>query len=345
MKIIKDSYKDIISLENLLAAWSEFVRGKRSRADVQRFERNLMANFIALHKDLREGCYNHSPYWPFKITDPKPRNIHKAGVRDRLLHKAIYRVLYPIWDKTFILDSYSCRNKKGTHKAFARLETITRKISKNYTQPCFALKCDIRRFFDSIDHEVLTALLRKRTSDTKLLDLLRNIIGSFELSLGKGMPLGNLTSQLFANVYMDPLDKFAKHKLKAKHYLRYADDFIFLADNPDELMGYFVEINQFLKTNLKLSLHPDKISLRKLEWGIDYVGYVTLPYYNLPRRKTVKRIQKHLARDLMDGDIQSVNNAMPSYLGYLGHANASKLQDDLSQKVMEWQSRQATKAL
>src|SRR3989344_1548965 len=123
-------YEQIISLENLLEAWREFVIGKRARADVQLFERNLTANVIRLGRDLEAGEYKHSDYYPFKISDPKPRNIHKASVRDRLLHKAIYRVLYPIWDKTFIFDSYSCRDNKGTHKAFARLETVARKISK-----------------------------------------------------------------------------------------------------------------------------------------------------------------------------------------------------------------------
>lgn len=308
--------------------------GKRARADVQLFERNLTANIIKLHGDLEAGEYRHSDYYPFKISDPKPRNIHKAGVRDRLLHKAIYRILYPIWNKTFIFDSYSCRDKKGTHKAFAKLETIARKISKNYTQPCFALKCDIKRFFDSIDHEVLMNLLRKRISDTKLLDLLGEIIGSFELSPGKGMPLGNLTSQLFANIYLDPLDKFTKHYLKAKHYLRYADDFVFLSDNPDELMGYLVEVARFLKSELKLQIHPNKLTLRKLRWGIDYVGYVALPYYRLPRRKTVARMIRGVRQLLISGDTCKLARTMPSYLGYLGHVSGYKAMRQLK-KVME----------
>ncbi len=329
MKIAKGYYEHIISLDNLLEAWREFVVGKRSRKDVQLFERDLMANILKLNRDLESGNYHHSSYHPFKIADPKPRNIHKAGVRDRLLHRAIYRVLYPIWDKTFIYDSYSCRNTKGTHRAFLRLQKITREISANYTQPCFALKCDIRRFFDSIDHEVLMALLQKRISDAKLLDLLQEIVGSFELSPGRGMPLGNLTSQLFSNVYLDPLDKFVKHHLRVKNYLRYADDFISLTNNPDELMGYLVEVNQFLKTKLKLQLHPDKISFGKFEWGIDYVGYVALPHYQLPRAKTVKRMYKKISRSLVLGDFDAVVKAMPSYLGYLGHVEGYKTSQQL----------------
>ncbi|MBU1083358.1 reverse transcriptase/maturase family protein, partial [Patescibacteria group bacterium] len=259
MKIINGCYDHIISLENLLEAWQEFILGKRSRKDVQQFQRDLMTNIIKLHQDLASGNYHSSTYSPFKISDPKPRNIHKANVRDRLLHRAIYRMLYPAWDKTFIWDSYSCRNGKGTHKAFSRLEQFSRQVTNNYTKSCWALKLDIRKFFDSVDHKVLMGLLAERIEDKKLLNLLQSIISSFEHSLGKGMPLGNLTSQLFANIYLDPLDKFVKHHLKIKYYLRYADDLIFLSNNPDELMGYLVETSQFLKTKLKLNIHPNKI--------------------------------------------------------------------------------------
>jgi hypothetical protein len=123
---------------------------------------------------------------------------------------------------------------------------------------------------------------------------------------------------------MDPLDKFVKHQLKAKRYLRYADDFIFLADNPDELMGYLIETNHFLKIKLKLNLHPGKISLRKLSWGIDYVGYVALPHYAIPRKKTVKRILKNLEKAI---NLQEPNleNKYQSYLGYLLHADSYRL--------------------
>ncbi|MFA5967543.1 MAG: reverse transcriptase/maturase family protein [Patescibacteria group bacterium] len=368
MKISKGYYENIISLENLLGAWQEFAVDKHSRKDVQQFQRDLMANIIELHRDLESGDYRHSAYSPFKISDPKPRNIHKASVRDRLLHRAIYRVLYPIWDKTFIYDSYSCRNNKGTHKAFTKLENVSRKISKNYTHPCFALKLDIRKFFDSIDHEILMGLLRERIEDKKLLELLENIIQSFSVchaefisrhsgeplkatpesynnqsirswtsqddAESRGMPLGNLTSQLFANVYLDPLDKFAKHHLKAKHYLRYADDFVFLSDNPDELLGYLIEVNRFLKAKLKLNIHPNKIYLRKLNWGIDYVGYVALPHYAIPRKKTVKRIFKKLIY-LKEYCPERIPVTMPSYLGYLRHADTHHLVCCLLQRFSE----------
>ncbi|OGB75078.1 hypothetical protein A2810_00970 [candidate division Kazan bacterium RIFCSPHIGHO2_01_FULL_49_10] len=269
-------------------------------------------------------------------------------MRDRLLHHAIYRILYPVFDGTFISDSYSCRKSKGTHKGFFRLVEMARHVSRNYTGPCWALKLDIRKFFDSVDHQVLMELLRERIADERLLGLLEDIIFSFSAWIpgqarndeggsrhgereGRydrgdiGMPLGNLTSQLFANIYLDPLDKFVKHHLGVQHHLRYADDFIFLADNPDELMGYFVEVNQFLKAKLKLNLHPDKISLRKLVWGIDYVGYVALPHYNLPRRKTVNRILRQIAKLMESNNEDVLAKALPSYLGHLSHVRAYRV--------------------
>ncbi|MFH0912056.1 MAG: reverse transcriptase/maturase family protein [Patescibacteria group bacterium] len=323
------SFSEVISLENLFLAWQEFRKGKRSKLDVMTFEYTLEDNIFQLHHDLVTGAYRHGNYQQFKITDPKVRLISKSGIRDRLLHHAIYRVLYPCFDKTFIYDSYSCRNRKGTHKSFIQLQKFVRKISKNYTQPCFALKSDIRKFFDSIDHKILMDLLKERINDEQLLDLLQNIINSFEHSPSRGIPLGNLTSQLFANVYLDPLDKFAKHYLKAKHYLRYADDFMFLSSDRNELIGYLLEVNQFIKTQLKLNIHPNKIHLRKFNWGIDYVGYVALPHYSIPRRKTAQRIFKKIRQLLKKGELDKLAKAIPSYLGYLGHANAYKLQNDL----------------
>jgi len=261
------TFAQITSLDNLFLAWENYRKGKRSKWDIQEFEFCLEDNIFCLHEELMAERYLPGSYQQFRITDPKARLISKAPVRDRLLRQAIYQVLYPEFDRTFIYDSYSCRDKKGTHKAFARLVRIARKVSRNYTAPRWALKLDIRKFFDSIYHQILSGLLERRIADQELLGLLRHVIESFVHSPGKGMPLGNLTSQLFANVYMDPFDKFVKHRLKAKYYLRYSDDFIVLGNDPDELLGYFVEMSRFLKTELKLSIHPDKVILRKLSWG------------------------------------------------------------------------------
>lgn len=165
------SYIDIISLENILLAWKEFKKGKTQKKDVQIFERNLMENLLALHSDLKDKIYKHGGYKAFKINDPKPRDIHKANVRDRVIHHLIYQALYPYFDKKFIHDSYSCRLGKGTHKALIRFQHFVRKVSQNNTQQCFVLKCDIRKFFASIDQNILKQILAKHIQDEYVLSL------------------------------------------------------------------------------------------------------------------------------------------------------------------------------
>ncbi|MEK7105994.1 MAG: reverse transcriptase/maturase family protein, partial [Patescibacteria group bacterium] len=224
------TYYNIISLENLLDAWKEFIHGKRGRADVQLFERDLMKNIISLHADLGDRTYRHSSYYAFNISDPKPRNIHKASVRDRLLHHALYRKLYPFFDKTFIADSYSCRFGKGTHKAMNRFRSFAYQVSKNNTKGMWVLKCDIRKFFASVDQKILLGILRDYIPDKDIPRLLTEIVGSFcSTKQGMGLPLGNLTSQLLVNIYMNEFDQFMKHKLKVEYYVRYADDFVVLS--------------------------------------------------------------------------------------------------------------------
>ncbi|MBU2028767.1 reverse transcriptase/maturase family protein, partial [Patescibacteria group bacterium] len=226
MKIqLSHKFEDIISLENLLEAWKEFVCGKRNRKDVQEFSLRLMDNIFSLHSDLSNHTYKHGGYQAFKINDPKPRDIHKAIVRDRLLHQAIYRILYPFFDKTFIADSYSCRNNKGAHKAINKFHSYFYKVSQNNTRTCWVLKCDIRKFFANIDHDILISILKEYIPDKNIIKLLENVIGSFSSEQYEkiGLPLGNLTSQLFVNIYMNKFDQFVKHKLKTKFYIRYAD--------------------------------------------------------------------------------------------------------------------------
>lgn len=247
---------------------------------------------------------------PFSINDPKPRRIHKATVRDRLLHHALFRVLYPIFDPTFIFDSYSCRLGKGTHRAVTRLKCFLRSASCNNSRPVWALKCDIKRFFDSINHDILTMLIRQKVSDVDTLWLIGRILDSFCKTPGIGLPLGNVTSQLFANIYLNELDRFMKHELRISCYLRYCDDFLLLDTNPAHLQVAIVPIATFLHQHLRLMLHPDKISLRTYRQGVDFVGYVVRPNCTTLRTKTKRRMVQRITRK---------NRA--SYLGILGHCD------------------------
>ncbi len=206
-------------------AWREFKKGKTKKIDVIEFQKNLKDNIYNLHNELKNKIYEHSAYFSFYVKDPKLRHIHKASVKDRVLHHAIFRVLYPIFDRIFIFDSYSCRNNKGTHRAINRLNDFVRKVDKNNTKTCYILKCDIRRYFDSINQDILLSLIKQKIADENAIWLIEIVIKSFS----KGLPLGSITSQLLANIYLNELDKFIKHKLKVKYYIRYCDDFVILS--------------------------------------------------------------------------------------------------------------------
>lgn len=319
-------FEDIISIENLLEAWKEFLRGKRRKADVQEFSLRLMDNVFSLHEELLNRTYSHGGYQAFNICDPKPRNIHKAGVRDRLLHHAIYRKLYPFFDKTFIADSYSCRINKGTHKAVNRFRFLTYKASKNNTKTCWILKCDIKKFFANIDHKVLLDILDSYIPDKQIIWLLREIIESFSSKPGIGLPLGNLTSQLLVNIYMNEFDQFVKHKLKIKYYIRYADDFVILSNNKKELENLIFPINKFLFEKLKLQLHPDKVFIKTLASGVDFLGWVNFPDHRILRNTTKRRM---LRRIIESPTPETLN----SYLGLLKHGNARKLQKEVCERM------------
>src|SRR3989344_2872050 len=247
-----DLFDRMVSLENLFVAWREFRRGKRARPDIQQFEIHLEDHLFSLHDELARGVYTHDSYTPFYITDPKLRHIHKATVRDRVVDHAVFRILEPLFDKTLIHDSYSCRTGKGSHRAVLRLEQYIRSFIRNHRQPGYALKCDIRKFFDSIDQRVLLDVIGARIKDQSVIRLIQIILDSFSREPGTGLPLGNVTSQLFANIYMNEFDQWMKHRIKAKHYLRYCDDFIVLGSETVELLRIVEMMKEFLNQRLRL---------------------------------------------------------------------------------------------
>ncbi|MDO8517948.1 MAG: reverse transcriptase domain-containing protein [bacterium] len=326
-KIFTHTYESIISVENLLEAWKEFLRGKKKKEDIQEFQARLMHNILELHRDLANKTYTHGSYQHFKISDPKPRDIHKAGVRDRLVHHALYRILYPFFDRTFIPDSYSCRIGKGTHKAMNRFRTFARRESHNHTKTCWVLKCDIKKFFASIDHGILLKILEARIADADILWLLREVISSFSSKIIEatplGLPLGNLTSQLFANVYLNELDQFVKHKLRAEYYIRYADDFVILSRDRKWLEDMLPRISDFLQNELRLTLHPNKVSIETVASGVDFLGWVHFPNHRVLRTTTKKRMFKRTY------GLEEQHAVVQSYLGLLSYGNGKKLQEKI----------------
>lgn len=321
---LRHKYKDIISVENLLVSWREFLRDKKKRKDVNIFSLHFTDNIFLLHRELQDKIYIHGGYKAFKINDPKPRDIHKASVRDRLVHHALYRILYPFFDSKFIYDSYSCRMYKGTHRAVDRFQSFFRKVSKNNTKTCWVLKCDIRKFFANIDHHILKNILKKHIADKDVLNLLDQVLDSFTTKgkIGIGLPLGNLTSQLLVNIYMNSFDHFIKREMKVKYYIRYADDFVVLSTNKTYLTHILRYIVRYLKDRLELELHPNKVFIKTFSSGIDFLGWVNFPHHRVLRTSTKHRMFKRLEGELRVGTVES-------YLGLLSHGNTYNISKSL----------------
>lgn len=346
MKLSKNTYQLIIAPENLFAAWRVFKSDKRNRPDVANFEHYLEENIFQLHRDLREKTYRHGPYCGFWIRDPKLRRIHKATVRDRVLHHAIFNILNPVFERTFIQTSFSCRIGKGTHKGMQKVAEMLRQESRNNTRSCHALKCDVRKFFDSVDHTVLLGLLGRKIKDADTMGLLTEIVESFvstprSLFEAKGVPIGNLTSQLFANIYMNELDQFVKHELKVKHYARYTDDFVIVSSDREYLSELIEPIQRFLNERLQLALHPKKVSIRPYHQGIDFLGYVVLPYHIVVRTKTRHRVFRKLEERVCQfrgGTIPewTLLGSFRSYRGVFSHADAHKVTETLTNRFWFW---------
>lgn len=315
-------FEQVCSLENLFAAWARFKRGKSSRRDVMAYEHQLEDNLFSLAATLQTGTYRHSAYVPFIIHDPKRRLIHKATVQDRVVHQAIVQVIEPIFERRFIFDSFSCRVGKGTHAAVERLRMLLLRASGGNKRTVYVLKCDVQKFFASIDHDVLRQLLAQRIADTQLMGLFDCIIKSLQYTPGKGIPLGNLTSQLFANVYLHELDYYVKFCLREPYYVRFCDDFVIVSLSRDYLERLIDMLGTFLYEKLFVTLHPYKVTIRTWEQGIDFLGYVLFPSCTVLRTKTKKRALKRV----------NVEN-LPSYLGLCAHASAYEVEQMLKNKV------------
>lgn len=330
--VVHNLYLQIISLNNLFTAWREFKVGKEKKIDVIMFGLNLENNIFALHNELIKLSYQHSHYISFKICDPKPRHIHKASVRDRVLHHAIVRIIEPIFNNGFIFDSYSSRKNKGSHKAIKKCQQLAWRLSKNNTKTIWFLKCDISKFFNSVNHEILLKFISLRIQDKNLLELLEKIIQSYQTrnnnSGNYGIPLGNLTSQLFSNIYLNPLDQFIKRKLSEKCYVRYADDFVILSYDKTHLENLIPKLREFLKKELKLLLHSKKILIRRWNQGIDFLGYELFPHHIVLRTKTKRRILRKIKNNCelyTHGSIssQAFQQSLQSYLGIVKHCRGN----------------------
>ncbi len=312
-------WEELISIKNLYTAWCDFSHGKRDKRDVQIFEASLEDELWNLHSDLKQGVYAHRGYTEFRIHDPKERVIHKATVRDRIVHRLVYNELLPMFHKRWLDCSFSCRPAFGQHRSVRYVRQMIVQASRNYRAPCTVVKLDIQKFFEHIDHEVLLKLLSRRVSDLCMRELLSKIVTSHSDSSITGLPIGNLTSQIFANVYLHELDWFVKHSLRQKFYARYADDFLCLVFSDTEAQKYITDVSKFLTERLRLTVHPRKIIVRTVEQGIDWLGIVLLDGYSVLRPATRARMFRRVTSlmHVVGNETARVQSVFGSYSGLL----------------------------
>jgi retron-type reverse transcriptase len=327
MKTCKNLFENIISLENLYNAYIKARRGKSERKEVLKFTYNLEKELFKLQNQLINGEYKIGKYRRFIIFEPKKREISALPFRDRVVQHAICNIIEPIFEKKFIHDSYACRKGKGSHAGLKRLRKFL--IKGDF----YILKCDIKSYFPSINHEVLKKILKKTIADLRLIKILDEIIDSSE----KGLPIGNLTSQLFANIYLNELDYFVKHELKIKLYIRYMDDFIILHENKEILCKIKEDIIKFL-CSLRLEMHETKARIFPHEMGIDFLGYVVFGNYMKARKRTVKRGMKKLKNKMKKYDKEVITfdklmESINSFDAYLNHADTHSLKKNLKQEM------------
>lgn len=333
-------YDELINVENLLKSWRAYQSGKSRKSDVMEFERHLEDNLFLLNEELKNGNYQHGAYSYFRISDPKKRDIYKSAVKDRVVHQAIYKYLCEIYEPLFKKSSFSSRKGKGTHLAIATLKQQTA-TAKKKEKRCWAIKCDIRKYFENINHKVLLGLLQQEISDGKIVRLLEIIIKSFNAETGKGLPLGNITSQIFANVYLNELDKFTVNELGlVNHYVRYCDDFIIFGHDKNKLLEDAEKIKRFLNEKLFLELPAGKTVFRKLKWGIDFCGSVILPNGILLRDRTKGRMLGTMtaAANKFDSgkiSLSDLRKKFDSYFGLLSHCKAHNLKTKIRSKYLD----------
>lgn len=330
MKRVGHLFERIVTFENLASAAHKAFRGsKKYTGRAATFYFNLEQELLLLEQELRSGVYRPAPYHTFTIYEPKQREISASDFRDRVVHHAICHVLEPLLDRSMIFDSYACRTGKGAHAAVRRAQTFARRFR-------YFLKCDIRKYFESVDHETLKQILARKLKDPPLFDLLSLIIEHPVpvYATGKGIPIGALTSQLFANLYLGELDHFLKDRLHMKGYLRYMDDFLCFGDDKATLREWLLLIRSFVTDRLRLDLKEEALVLAPVSQGIPFLGFRIFPglirldrtHLVRFRRKIQQREQAYRQGEIdEDALIRSVN----SLIAHVSHADTYTMRSDL----------------
>lgn len=344
--VLENCYETICEYEWLYDSYLEARKCKRYRDDVLKYTDDLEENLIETQNELLWKTYKVGRYRPFYVHEPKLRLVMALQFRDRVVQWSIYKLLYPFYDKMFIEDSYACRRNKGTHKAADKLQYWLRQVSRKKGR-WYYLKLDISKYFYRVDHRTLLDILRKRIKDERLMWLLDTIVNCEDMKFGLpagmspeecaedcwledvGMPIGNLTSQLFANIYLNELDQHCKHELKLHYYIRYMDDVIILLDDKKELDIIKDDIERFLNEELRLSLN-NKTAKRPIEMGVNFVGLMIWPTHRKLKKQTARRMirnAKKMCMELRSGDLsrEEFQRKVASYNGILEHCDSGGL--------------------
>lgn len=349
MKTYKNLYSKLCDFENILWAWKKARRGKRYTATAAAFEQNLDSELIALQTELRAETYQPGGYRSFTVHEPKRRKISAAPFRDRVVHHALCNVLTPIWERTFIDDTYANRIGKGTHAALDRCTQFMRRYK-------YVLPCDVQQFFPAIDHQILKDLLGYTVRCKPTLRLCDKIIDSgigvltdeytmryfpgddlFAATRPRGLPIGNLTSQFWANVYLNPLDQFVKHHLRCRGYVRYVDDFLLFADDKLTLLRWKDDIVGFLES-LRLATHNQRAQPRPVGRGLTFLGFTVFPTHRLLKRVKGIGYRRHLGalwarRKSGEISLDVIHASMMAWIGHVRHSETWNLRSAMFNAV------------
>jgi retron-type reverse transcriptase len=319
-------WEQVIDFQNLYMAFKAASRGKRYHNEVLEFKANLEENLFQIQYELNTGTYRPLPLRPFYVREPKLRLINAPAFRDRIVHHALVQIIEPLFERRFVNETFACRKGRGTHAGVYHLKHCTQ-LAKRKWKHYFVLKCDVTKFFPSVNHEILKRIYRRTIRDKRVLALLDTIIDSYstEGRPGVGMPIGTLTSQLMANVYLDPLDHLIKEKFQIKYYARYMDDFVLLHPDKAHLRELWKEIDVYLTGTLRMSLNP-KTVIYPDRHGIDYCGYRIWPSHIKFRKSTVRRAKKRLRKYVKIYEtnphiLEHAKMSIASFFGYIKHCS------------------------
>lgn len=330
-KSIKENFNEKLTFEKLLEAEKRAKKGKGNKKEILKYEVDLETNIMNLYNSLKDGTYKMGEYRVFTIYEPKERVIKSLPFNDRIVHQwYIEEFIKPYILKRFINDSYACIDKRGTHLAIKKLQKYIRE-----SKDCYVLKCDIKKYFHSINKDILFSIMSKYIRNQKLLELTKVFI--YDTEELKGIPIGNYTSQYFANIYLNELDYFVKQELKIKYYLRYMDDFVLLIKNKEEAKSVLDKIRTFLDLKLKLELNKKTCYYPSYK-GVNFCGYIVYNTHILIRKRSIKKIKRKINKwnILYSNDKLDYHKfilCFNSFKGHIKHANSYNLYNKLCEKL------------